>query len=570
MIDNLKRLLRIVTSNDATKSWGYPSWMLTEFFDDNQNIISKPVSEWIRETVCDALKWRCDAKHAIEESTYCLFIRSFGAYYENGQLHPGTFLSCFPLVKRIALMGYGLVMILPIFQIGKESRKGEFGSPYALLNEYTIDDFLVTQYFVGCTAEDQFAAFCELLNCYGLELIVDIPFRLAARDSKLTLVHPEWFYWIKTNSPFRYPSDGMTQEAYREQFVSSPTVADFSDFLTQTSCTTFLKWCKNNLGIITMPAFSDVPDDPQEPWWDVTYFRCLENRPEWFDYKDITPPGLVAPLRQRMQNLVEFQSKFGFRGYRVDGAHALGIQTLTALRNGLQNDILLLGEAFDTRQITDLEIAGFDAVTGNVWGVIDHLGEEAMPNLLETYAHSIALPYLGALETHDSPRVSRWISSSQVIAAHVIASCLPGAMPFCVAGQEVGDSYPMNLGYGMDNRHYSRLPLFDLVPLRIGTTLRLSWIACQLSLLLWRGLGRQRTIDTAVPGVARFLGECTVLVNCTGQDRAVDHHISLLMIIDQNGVANVIKDNASVLLPSFAVGVTGNDALIHSLLRCCS
>lgn len=89
-------------------------------------------------------------------------------------------------LDRIQEMGVDIIYLLPIHPIGKKDRKGTIGSPYAIEDYYGIHEDLGD-------IED-FKRLIDAVHQKKMLLMIDIVFNHTARDSKLIMTKPTWFY----------------------------------------------------------------------------------------------------------------------------------------------------------------------------------------------------------------------------------------------------------------------------------------------------------------------------------------------------------------------------------------
>jgi glycosidase len=109
---------------------------------------------------------------------YQIFVRNFS--------EEGTFLQVIPQLDRIKTLGVDIVWFAPIHPIGKISRKGSLGSPYA------ISDYRAINPEYGSL--DDFKRVVEEIHNRGMKCIIDVVYNHTAPDSVLVQEHPEWFY----------------------------------------------------------------------------------------------------------------------------------------------------------------------------------------------------------------------------------------------------------------------------------------------------------------------------------------------------------------------------------------
>ncbi len=108
---------------------------------------------------------------------YQIFLRNFTP--------EGTFAAAVPRLAGIAAMGFEWICLTPIHPIGKTTRKGSLGSPYAVADYRSIDPALGT-------VED-FEAFLGAAHEFGLKVLMDVVYNHTSPDSVLAGEHPEWF-----------------------------------------------------------------------------------------------------------------------------------------------------------------------------------------------------------------------------------------------------------------------------------------------------------------------------------------------------------------------------------------
>lgn len=104
----------------------------------------------------------------------------------------GTFCELVKDLDRIKKLGVDIIWLLPIHPIGRVSRKGELGSPYA------IADYKKINYEFG-TYQD-FEKLVEEIHSRNMKVIIDVVFNHTSPDSWLVCNHPEWFYHLEDGS----------------------------------------------------------------------------------------------------------------------------------------------------------------------------------------------------------------------------------------------------------------------------------------------------------------------------------------------------------------------------------
>lgn len=89
-------------------------------------------------------------------------------------------------LDRIQKLGVDIIWFLPIYPVGKEKRKGELGSPYA------ISDYRAVNPEYGTLEE--FKRLVQEIHDRGMKCIIDVVYNHTSPDSWLAENHPEWFY----------------------------------------------------------------------------------------------------------------------------------------------------------------------------------------------------------------------------------------------------------------------------------------------------------------------------------------------------------------------------------------
>lgn len=98
----------------------------------------------------------------------------------------GTFEALIPDLDRIKNLGVDVIWLMPIHPIGKVSRKGSLGSPYAVADYRSIDpDYGSIESFMSLLTE---------VHSRGLKLIMDIVYNHVAPDSIIVQKFPDWLY----------------------------------------------------------------------------------------------------------------------------------------------------------------------------------------------------------------------------------------------------------------------------------------------------------------------------------------------------------------------------------------
>lgn len=122
---------------------------------------------------------------------YQVFTRNFS--------QEGNFAQLEKKLTHIKNMGFDILYLTPVHEIGKEGRKGEMGSPYAVYDYYSISKELGN--------EKDFVHLIEEAHKNGLKIMMDIVFNHTSNDSVLVKEHPDWFIKDAQGKPSRKIAD---------------------------------------------------------------------------------------------------------------------------------------------------------------------------------------------------------------------------------------------------------------------------------------------------------------------------------------------------------------------------
>jgi len=447
------------------------------------------------------------------DTVYCMMVRMFTAYdYRKKDLvEPGTFVRALALLPILERMGADTVYLLPVFTHSRVHNKGEWGSPYAIKDFFALDpeqhDPLFGEY-TEASLDMQFRAFVQGCHARGMRVMLDFVFRTCARDNVLISEHPDWFYWIAAGEEkdFRVPyiegvAEGSALDeravdriyrqpetgAYIGRFRHDPRTKDPALFAEICAGgTNILGEIEKRIGLTTAPAFSDVVNDPQPPWTDVTYLRfdlaptAAANRAAGGDAPpfvlhdaiklNLFPPrepnrALVSLIKAVIPYYIE---NFGIDGARVDMAHALEPalnRGIVALARQKAPNFVFWSEQLDIRGDRAAKDEGFDLFSGDVWNRYAHADERLFGARLTRGLHACALPYVAAMELPDTPRSALLIRPKARLEAFTLFNALlPGAVVLIDSGQEVAETQPMNLG--LCNSEEGRHTLPETDPMR--------------------------------------------------------------------------------------------------------
>lgn len=471
-----------------------------------------------------------DARVEPARSTiYSMFLRMFTSWEhgKEGDICPGTLLKAICRLPSLKELGIDIVYLLPIFKYGSRYNKGEIGSPYAIKDIYRLDENLHDP-LLGDYSEDlietEFKAFVEACHILGMKVMVDYAFRTVSRDSDLIAEHPDWFYWInikhvrsfaapsvkKVKKPLHlddrslyYLYTSKNLKDYLAQFVCSPGEADPEKWKVivekhRQSGENILDLIEENFGMTTAPGFSDVINDSQPPWTDVTYLRFFfdvhrkagkyveEGQPPYIMQDGVRLnfyPGEAknTGLADYIAGVIPFyQERYGIDGARIDMGHALTPELnseIIARAKRKNRNFLLWSEDFDPGKSHVSKENGFHFINGYTWAVYKDVEKPGFnKRLFNDLLLKAEIPVIASLETPDTPRAAHVHKEQRKMELLVLLnSFLPNTVQLINNGFEVMEIQPMNLG--LDNTEkgrfvlekedpmYGRLAFFD--PYRI-------------------------------------------------------------------------------------------------------
>jgi len=408
----------------------------------------------------------------------------------------GTFLKSILLLPHLRRMGINVLYLLPVVKASRIYRKGELGCPYAARNFFELDP---DQYDAAFGPEygdlnAQFRLFVASAHRLGMRVMLDIAPRTAARDCDWILDHPEWFYWIDRRFERTYaaprvpgvtylnPDPEKMDEIYNvpavrehlRKFRFAPNVThpqkwrNFAAAQKRRPAPNLLAEIARHFGVITPPGFSDVVNDTQPPWSDVTYLRLFEDHPT------AALPHLGDPQRQppyvlydtakasmfpgrrpqtrlwaALANILPHYQRFGVDGARVDMAHALPHRLEAMILDRprrVDPDFCLLAEQLGTENHAAAFRSGYNIIIGPSWWMQPRGHEGRMHEFMRRIPN-LQVPVMAAAETPDTPRaVVRRGKRRFAMQALVVNNFLPNAVPMLNGGMEVFERQPMNLG----------------------------------------------------------------------------------------------------------------------------
>jgi len=406
----------------------------------------------------------------------------------------GTFLKVIAMLPYIKALGCNVLYFLPVTKIGHDGNRGDLGSPYAIKNQYKIDENLVDP-LIPFTVEQQFKAVVEAAHILGIRVVMEFVLRTNSLDGDWVKENPEWFYWIdrkridEYKSPYfpenelavikEIPNGGGFHFApnleYRSLFKEPPTSK-------QIKLVNGKYVAKTKDGELVIPgAFADwPPDDVQPAWSDVTYLRMYnydyakENNYNYIAYNTIRfyDPELAKdeninrPLWDKLKGVIPYyQQEFGIDGVMMDMGHAvpkkLMAEIITEARK-IDPDFAFMEENFEIEWSS--RNAGYNGTLGFEWRTTG-LSQGGIKNVIYKSAENLGLPFFGTPETHNTPRAMQRggiLHNKQIWA---INSFLPNCMPLIHSGFELLEDYPINTGLNFtpnESEFYSnqRLGLF--------------------------------------------------------------------------------------------------------------
>ena len=418
---------------------------------------------------------------------------------EDGLRETGTFLKTIALLPYIKSLGANALYLLPITMIGEDGRKGTLGSPYAISDHYKQDDIL-SEPALHLDTETEFLALVEAAHMIDMKVILEFVFRTASIDSRRALDHPEWFYWIKSDTENR-PQDSKDEKQYgppvftedellkiKEKvkagdFKDLPEPHDvYKDMFQPVPDKVELKGgkirgYKDGIESRIPGAFSDwPPDDNQPAWSDVTYLRLFDHK----DYNYIAYNTVrmyekkLTRKNYRVESLWEnicriiphYQEKFGIDGVLIDMGHSLPPELRAELirRPREKNpDFIFWEENFTLDKKSARE--GYDATVGYM--MFDAHNPQKINELIEFLSEDKSpIPFFLTAENHNTPRAATRPGGEKFSEMIWAMSCfLPGVL-FLHSGFELAEKHPVNTGLGFTSDEIKlyppeELPLFS-------------------------------------------------------------------------------------------------------------
>lgn len=436
--------------------------------------------------------------HALQ---YVAFLRHIMAFDHDGdgRIDPpggetGTILKGLVLLDHLVRMGVTHLILLPVTPASRAFRKGSLPSPYAAREAVGIDPAYADPLCPDIPLDDFFQGFVEAAHRLGISVLFDVVPRTAARDCDFLLEAPEAFYWIAPEAasnfaPPRFPDlvggsaplpewieriyrDEATR-AFLSRFRPDPGRAEgwprFVEDARRKALQgeALLDEIARHFGVVVAPAFSDVVNDEQPPWSDVTYLRLYEDPPA--AAVPYLPPGQppyvlhdvakasrfpgTRPLVKTWERiegiLPEMIRRYDIDGARIDMGHALPEALegrILAAARAEKPDFLFVAEEFETAQAPRYAEKGYAAFIGNAWWHLPRMDApeyEAWRESLE----DLPLPFWATPETPDTPRAAARPGGLDFARrAWRKARALPNGIPTVNGGMELGETDPINTG----------------------------------------------------------------------------------------------------------------------------
>lgn len=403
----------------------------------------------------------------------------------------GTFMKAIAMLPYIKSLGTNIIYLLPITSIGKQGRKGELGSPYAIKNPYKIDEMLA-EAVLDIDVETQFRAFVEAAHNLGMKVVLEFVFRTASLDSDWAIDHPEHFYWIKSDiedresgkfDPTKYGSPHFSEEEI-DQVKLKVEAKDFSDLpepednfkkffyptpdKVEIQNGKIIAWSEG-VEVKIPSAFADwPPDDKQPPWSDVTYLK-LYDHPN-YNYIAYNTIRMYADtiikegkknqeLWDKIINIIPYyKEQFEIDGVMIDMGHALPNELREEIIKAARKndpDFILWEENFVLDKKSKEE--AYNAVVGYL--PFDQHRVEKMKSLLWRFKNEgLIIPMFGTPENHNTPRAMMRHMGKSFSQNSWIMNCLLPVYPFIHSGFELCEEAPINTGLDFTEEEIQKYP----------------------------------------------------------------------------------------------------------------
>lgn len=405
----------------------------------------------------------------------------------------GTFLKVLAMLPYIKNLGVNVLYFLPLTSIGKDGNRGDLGSPYAIKNQYKLDETLADP-LIPFTVEEQLKAVIEAAHILGIRVVMEFVLRTSSLDGDWVKENPDWFYWIDKNRADEYHSPEFYNYELEEikkipkgAGVFFPPNSNYRSLFKlppkpeQISVKDGKYIAKTEEGELIIPgAFADwPPDDIQPAWSDVTYLRMYNfpfekdnnfnyiayNAIRYYDPELAKEENINRPLWDKLLGVIPYYQEFGIDGVMMDMGHALPkklMQEVITKAREIDADFAFMEENFEI-EWTSRE-AGFNATLGFEWRTTG-LKKGGIKDVIQKSGENLGLPFFGTPENHNTPRAIQRGGEVHSRQMYVINSLMPNCIPFIHSGYELYEDYPVNTGLNFtpeETQFYSkqRLGLF--------------------------------------------------------------------------------------------------------------
>lgn len=446
-----------------------------------------------------------------ESVIYAMLPRMFTAWPHNGEhVSLGSFLKCIALLPFLKQFGTDILYLLPVFKCSRRYRKGDLGCPYSIKNVYELDEEMHDPLLTDTDVRFEFKAFIEACHLLNIRVMLDFVFRTIARDSDLVYEHPDWFYWIKQDyeASFKPPyidtdrkNLKLNDQTLKLLYSSQSGMEYQSMFSFSPEKVSPQKWAGikekaktgkdmfdsivSEIGVTTVPGFSDVINDQQPPWTDVTYLKFYYDcHPEARQFiKPDQPPCIMqdgASLnkyhgKEKITEAWDYISgvipyyvqEYGIDGARIDMAHALpgelSAEIISRARQ-VKSDLILWSEELSPANGGQAAKDGFDFISGFTYYDYKYVEKSSFNHrMLSDALLKSNIPVVASLETPDTPRSAFIHNNYKALNMLVVLNgFMPNTIPMVNNGQELLEIQPMNLG--LDNNEHGRFVLPESDP----------------------------------------------------------------------------------------------------------
>lgn len=442
----------------------------------------------------------------------------------DGFKESGTFVKMIAYLPTLRKLGINTIYMLPIMQASKYEKKGDMGSAYGVVDFFQLESDLFDPITKDkMTIDEQFSAFVEAAHHFGMNVVMDIIPKTNSVNTQFVIDHPEWFYWIECKDLDKYASphvpgiapvtpinekniktvyESEAVHEYISLFRFAPNILfpkeweAFVEAFKANPTSEILPSIEERFKMRIAPAFSDVINDVQAPWSDVTFFRMYMDAPAILKEKGIVSSDVpyilfdtiksnLFPGKQENTELWNtitsilpyYIKKFNIDGARIDMGHALpeklSKQIITKAKQ-VKPDFYFIAEILgrDVKAMMHAKEIGYDMIIGDGF-YHTHRFEKQLTRNFYYESATLPMPLFALGETHDNPRlISRTGGFKTLRFVSILNLFAYNCLPFMNSGQELLEPQPMNLGVdcpkdsdlvlAKDDPYYKKLALFDL------------------------------------------------------------------------------------------------------------